>query len=236
MTIRRVFPYPLSKGDQIDPRKMTQMDINAASSADFFNGDTVAPSATVNVGGQSITMSGTTRLKYASRDLPRALAATPSLVTGSTIWRTMTSGENIANTYFSPETVTNLSNASNEKAWWVLGGLPDGQKLATLSVQTKAGSGHVGLPTMPSWSLKYVDASAISATPTTVVTATDTSASTGAFEAQHLITASAIGHTIVNSTRMYFIEITHETGANYQAGGQFFGALVTVTVTDQPEF
>lgn len=92
--------------------------------------------------------------------------------------------------------------------------LPPGDDILTISVMLNGnlGAGHASLPgTMPSVSLVSVD---VAGTQTTIDTVADSSASVGAYDANHLVTLTLGAPETIDGGEAYSIVVTGEAGAN----------------------
>lgn len=113
--------------------------------------------------------------------------------------------------------------------------LPHGATLTSVSASFKGAGAHVGLPAnMPA--LTVISRPFNSTSVTVLGTQTDTSASTATYDAQHLITVSALGHTVNNTTTNYSLQFASESGANALSGADLMGIAVTCTITSQSEW
>lgn len=137
----------------------------------------------------------------------------------------------------------NWSLVSNEYGNWqntASGGtmifrllLPHGQQLNAVTLRWKGAAGHGALPTMPTVTLRRIDANGGD---TTLGSQTDTSGNVGAYEATHDITVSGLTHTIDRTLYRYVLTMVGETGGNFVANAKAVAVKATVTCTSLPEF
>lgn len=106
--------------------------------------------------------------------------------------------------------------------------LPHGVVLTAVSVRVMGATGHAGLPgTMPTIHvIRHVMPAH-----TSLGTASDTSASVGAYEDVHSITVSGLNVTIDRTLYRYSVRLHGETGANFVLGLKAFAAICTYTIT-----
>lgn len=107
--------------------------------------------------------------------------------------------------------------------------LPNGCTVTGFACQIDPANTHAGnLPaTMPTLALKYYDTG--SNLVTTVDTATDTSGSAAAYETIHTIVKTGLSHTVVKSSRRYYLELVSEDSTHAQIGTLLTYASVTFT-------
>lgn len=168
------------------------------------------------------TMSGTNKVKLASRSITRTCELTPTA--DPTEW--------LCNT------ITGTGN------WYALGSagevltqpihVPFGATITGVSVYVQGDSGHVGLPgTPPILNLHETDVT------TGVVTSygsySDTSASVGAYQAVHAITSGTISVATSRAACRYTLALQTEAGANAKTLLQYLGARVSYTIAAYDE-
>jgi hypothetical protein len=111
--------------------------------------------------------------------------------------------------------------------------LPQFATLKEVTIYIIGAGGHAafpgGKPNMPVVNVKKFNIS--TGGTTTLVTATDLSATAGAYEAAHGITATlpGAGESINRITHNYYVQLLTEDGANGLAGTFYIGGLVTYT-------
>lgn len=113
--------------------------------------------------------------------------------------------------------------------------LPHGCALNSARARINPAGGHAafpgGAPTMPSLVVKYREIT--TGSETTLKSQTDTSATAGAYEAAHWITATlAAAHTVDREANVYYLSLFTEAGANAIAGTVYYGATVNYTVAE----
>lgn len=110
--------------------------------------------------------------------------------------------------------------------------LPCGGHITDITAAIKGPGGHGSLPAvMPSLVLTKCDIAAYNSAPTitTVATAADTSATIGAYEAEHTLGATGIGEVCDPLSYRYNLVITGESGANSVDGLSIWRVSVTLT-------
>jgi hypothetical protein len=168
------------------------------------------------------TMTGTNKVKLASRSITRACELTPTA--DPTEW--------ICN---------NISGTGN---WYSLGTAaevltqpvhtPFGATITGVSVYVQGDSGHVGLPgTPPKFYIHETDVT--TGTVTSYGPYADASASTGAFQAVHAIASGTVSIATSRAAKRYALSITAESGANAKTQLVYHGATVTYTTTSYDE-
>lgn len=186
-----------------------------------------------------LTMSGTERVKVASRTVTRMLPLlgfSPANNETQTAWATTLSW-NIGE-------VVNLIE-DRTAAWHVPLDLPDGQVITQILLHVQ-GTGHVasgGLPTnMPRFKIYAVtSAGATEITPTSPggnPGGLDTSSNATNYDAAHTIAwIPNATMTVDRATTTYWLVLQSEGGpSHYVAGTKFHALTVTSTVTDYPEW
>lgn len=121
------------------------------------------------------------------------------------------------------------NNATTYQLYLNLDNLPYLGTITAITAYVDPKNGHGGLPgTMPR--LKLSSRTHGSVGDTDVAQQTDTSANVAAYEALHTITLSGLSATI-DGTKMYYVEVQSEGGANALDFFQLMGLTVTCTVT-----
>lgn len=177
------------------------------------------PATAIEIGGSSVKLVGGVQLLYSSRTIVRQQSM-------------------IANT-----TSANWSRVNTPRGAWhntAEGGTLDilmdrlihGAVLAGATLRWIGAAGHVGLPTLPTWTLRRIDNDGAE---TSIATATDASVSSVAYEVAHNILNTSIGHTVDLVNYRYVMTLTGETISNFVTGGKVLTVYATHTVTAQPE-
>jgi hypothetical protein len=191
---------------------------------DGAGGGAYTPTAVIDIQGTAgikISCTGSAaRLQYSSRSITRHFAFNATTTSGNWglaptphgSWRNTAAGGTL-NIY--------------------LEGLPNGAELSSLVLRWEGAVGHGALPVLPSIALYRINDDG---TETSIASASDTSASTGAYEVAHDITLSAIGHTIDLTLYRYMLIVTGETGGNFVANAKAMKLKGTCTITDQSEW
>ncbi len=173
------------------------------------------------------TMTGTTRVKLASRSITRVQS-------NAAWWIHSTSGWDLSGNINGYMVWINL--VASKLLHFPLD-LPDGSTFNSVSVRYTGATGHGafpgGAPTMPTFVLKKMDLNG--AATTFGATSTDTSASAGAYETAHSITQLAINEVINRATYRYILEFTSEGGGNFIADALLYSITTSCTVTSYPE-
>lgn len=113
--------------------------------------------------------------------------------------------------------------------------LPHGSVLNSVTVWINPPAGHAafpgGAPTMPSIAVKR--RTVATGNQATLQSMTDASATAGAYEATHAITATlASPHTVDREANVYYVSLVTEGGANAILGTVYEGASVNYTVSE----
>ena len=178
-----------------------------------------------------VTLSGTNKLKLASRSITRMLPLVGTAGDAPTTWT-------------QPGTNANISNLLTGGGIFAIPlDLPHGQVLQTIEIDYDGAGGHTALPDqfMPRIQLFRV---AFTGTETAITGGVapndgiDPSLSTAALEVDHAITLGSLAHTIDRATYSYVLYVTGEsgTGTTYKTGGRFRGLRVTCTCTSMSEY
>lgn len=228
MTIARVNPGAWVTNDQLTPAQINGIDVNTTLAPDFVAGGTYTPSATVNVGGSGITLSGTSRLLYASRSLVR-IQAPLSWATDPVRWTTQNlTGSN------SWKNVSAVGGAVATLYWGVRA--PNGQTITQVRMRVRnlSETATVAASKMQV-QLGYYDFT----TDADVLIGSagvDPSTTQAQVIAFHWVSQSGLTHTVDNTSRSYYVVTRSEFGANGVIGDEVHGCEVTCTVTDQNEW
>lgn len=206
---------------------MNNLDIDHANAIDGAAGGTYAPSAAINITGANglgniditgnATWTGTTNLpKLGSRSYTYTQALIAAA--GDSEWIPLAV----------PGYRTN-NNADTYQLYFCPSNLPYLGTITAITAYVDPKNGHAGLPgTMPRIKLSSrthgVDGD------TDIAQQTDTSANLTAYQALHTITLSGLSQT-VDGTKMYYVEVQSEGGANALDFFQLMGLTVTCTVT-----
>jgi hypothetical protein len=113
------------------------------------------------------------------------------------------------------------NNAAN-KSFGIPLDLPHGVRLKTIAVGYMGKNGHSAFPAgmpdpMPYVDVRYVD---IASGPNSILDASDTSATAGAYEAEHEIVVSGMTHIVDRLSHRYHAQFTSEGASHFLAGGQ----------------
>ena len=212
--------------------ELTLLATEVLKAPDATAGGTYAPSAPIIVNGSGALQLGS-RLAYTSRSVARVRSVVNGVFSyDSTRWSLVAGG---SSAYFT-QTVTGAGNIDIE-----IEGLPNGATLDSVGVYLKGAAGHAGTPgTLPRLKVYQRSVSADPAAALTQIgsTATDPYTSSAVYQANHLVTASSLAHTIdVSATgNIYIARIEGEGGANFVAGLIASSLVVTCTVTSQSEW
>jgi hypothetical protein len=204
-------------GERLRSTQMNSARAELLKCIDGVGGGTYTPSATISI--DDLTVGGTDRLKYGSRTVSgypalyaSAVGADWAFNTTDALWHTTaTAGNNI----------------------WFPVKLPRSCTVTTVAALVQGAAGHAGLPAvMPT--VQLFTRSVFSDTATAAGGATDTSASTGAYQAGHAITNSALSVSI--DQHVCFVRVSNESGANALSGFKLLAIALSFTMTDQHEW
>jgi hypothetical protein len=109
--------------------------------------------------------------------------------------------------------------------------LPHGAKLKTIAIGFMGKNGHSAFPAgmpdpMPYVDVRYVDTTSGGAS---ILDASDTSATAGAYEAEHEIVVSGMTHIVDRTARRYHVQVTSEGATHFIAGAQVLYVKATWT-------
>jgi hypothetical protein len=177
-----------------------------------------------------LKLSGTNRLKLASRPITRVQRGGAQYKTNST-----PPGWDISPSFIGDLIYVQLVTAA--ELTYPLD-LPDGSTFNSVTVRFQGAAGHAafpgGAPTFPFFVLKKIDSNGV--VTTFGATTTDASATAGAYETAHNLSQAGIGEVIDNSTYRYTLAFIGETGGNGIAGGLVFAVTTTCQMTSYPEY
>jgi hypothetical protein len=196
------------------------VNFDAASTITQEAGSTMDLDGTITV--DNFTLSGTNKVKLASRSITRACELTPTA--DPTEWL--------------------CDTVSGTGKWFALGNaaeiltqpihIPHGATITGVSVYVQGDSGHVGLPaTPPKFYIHETDVT--DGTVTSYGPYTDASASTGAFQAVHAISSGVISVSVSRAASRFCLALSTESGANAKTLLGYLGARVTYTTTAYDE-
>lgn len=174
---------------------------------------TLAIAATTTA--SDFTMSGTNKVKLASRSITRTQAVMPSPT--SATWTINAQG-------FAVQAANNT-----DKLIWPLR-VPHGATLTNVDVALDAAGGHGGAPTMPSVEVGYISTLGF----VSLASKTDAT-SLVSYQLFHAFGIDPISHTVDRSNRRYVAIITGESGGNYVAGLTIYYVTCTYTITEYDE-
>jgi hypothetical protein len=161
------------------------------------------------------TMSGTNRVKLASRSITRVQSALPDRT--SATWSIDAQG-------------TPFQAANNTNPLIFPLRVPNGATLTSVQVGIIPTGGHGGAPTMPAVQIGY----STSAGFTTLGTTVDPTVF-GSYEVAHEFGPTGLSHVVDRSARRYVAIVVGETGANYVAGLSVMCVKCTYTITEYDE-
>jgi hypothetical protein len=228
MSFSRVKPTGWTANlDTVTAAQLNTLDTNVSNAVDS-RGGVIVPTSLIEIQGSvGLKINGTgaaAKLQYGSRSVPRQQALNATTTSG------------------------NWSRANTPRGAWqntASGGtldvsldcLPHGGTLTGCTVRWIGAAGHAvfpgGAPTMPTWTIRTIDADGAEAT---VASGTDTAATAGAYEAAHSITNTAIVHTVDLENYRYVLTMTGELGGNFIANAKILQVSVACNVTSQPEY
>lgn len=196
---------------------------------DTSGGGTYVPSQVIQIGGAGIVIAGSTqRVGLTARLVSRyqSLAANSS----SANW-----------SLNSTTAVANWENTASGGTLWIeLDNLPDGGTLFSVTLRFDAASGHANDPVtdggtliMPTVEVFAIDQDGGQ---TSLGSLSDTTVERASYEAAHDIVVTAINHTIDLTANRYLVEVTGETGADFQADAQVLSLRTDCIVTEYPEW
>jgi hypothetical protein len=190
---------------------------------DGTGGGTYNPSSVLAIGGsQGLRIEGTggaARLKYNSRNVTRGMPNTARAINA-----TWTLADD-------PHYWTHDDTTAADRLNWHLVGLPHGATLNTVTVRvTGTGTKPTTMPTARVYSVAHIGGT----TSPLAAAVTDPSANDAAWQLDHTITTSSIGHVVDSTLYSYFVYVT---GSNGSSGvTKVTGVEVTCAVTDQSEY
>jgi hypothetical protein len=161
-----------------------------------------------------ITMSGTAKVKLASRSITRVQAIAPYPT--SATWLIDAQG-------------TPYQNVNNSNLLVFALRVPHGATLTSVQASITPGV-HGTLPTMPTLAVGYNSSAGFS----TIFSVSDGSA-LGVYNASHEFGQSGLSHVVDRSARRYVAVMAGETGANYIAGLTVNYIKCTYTITEYDE-
>lgn len=229
-------------GEILPSADMTTVAVQQPNALDATNGGTWTLGANATVNGASEmrlnhlrliaagsstfdhapTLAGTLNLGLTSRNIIRAQPM--SVIDFGSNWAQTTTGI-ITNTPAAGSVGVELTRLAN------------GQTLDNVSVRYKGAAGHAAFPggapaVMPLVTVYKLNQDGTS---TSLGSQSDTSATAGAFEAYHTISAAGLAHVIDLTTYRYEVVIASESGANYIAAATCARINTSCTVTAYAE-
>jgi hypothetical protein len=218
-------------GEVLPSSDMTTIAANMPKAVDGSAGGTYTPGTAITINGSgivtsSLTCSGTTKLKLASRTLTRIQPIFPDLFSGGGV-ATCTRAVNFA--------FRDTKAASPGTIWLMpLTKLINGATLTKIDMSIDPANGRAGnLGTCPKFEIFTQTTAGVTAS---LGTSTDATAGViPAYEAIHNLTKSGLASVIDTTTYAYWLVVTGESGANYTQNLLYLGVLATMTVTEYSE-
>lgn len=181
-----------------------------------INGVTTLDGATT---AADFTMSGTNKVKLASRSIvrvqpfaPYSLTSTWVIVDDGTAYQNVDNGTDLLIIPIRP---------------------PHGTTLTAVTVYIKGAVGHAGAPsTTPQLRLQYVTNAGGSST---VGSASDPYTSSGVYQGVHPLSVSGLGHVVDRVNNRYQLRLSGEASTNYVVGLLYYSATCTYTTTSMDE-
>ena len=240
MSFSRAKPTGWVSKEVITPTQINQIDLNQSRAVDGNAGGDYSPSTPI------VLKTGATRMEVEEDALKYQDDAFP-LLTNRTVYgntvvspHSFDSDAGLISTYdttidfkFTSLILTqNYANATNTPYFYMFfnPAIRYGT-LYTLILTIEGVAGHSALPgTMPQWIL-YKNANTTAYT--SIASATDSSATVGAYEAKHEISNSSFTETIDDSNfATYLIKISGEGGTNAATGTVFYNLTAYYHVTE----
>ncbi|MGK3981295.1 hypothetical protein WMF38_57390 [Sorangium sp. So ce118] len=193
------------------------LSVASTGTISFTSGGTITGTLTLSAAttASDLTMSGTNKVKLASRSITRAQASMPSAT--SATWTIDAQG-------FAVQAANNT-----DKLIWPLR-VPHGATLTAVSVGIDGAGGHGGNPTRPSVEIGWIGTTGFNS----LGSATDAT-SIPSYDSFHSFGVSGLSEVVDRTNRRYVAIITGETGGNYVAGLKVHYVDCTYTITAYDE-
>lgn len=229
MTITRAKPAGWVDDDALTGAQISHIDEQLPKLADFSAGSTHAPAAQVIVNGAGMRVTPLSSGAFTGDSISLTEAESPSIAIpliayGGTYWDAPFDSA-------ASGTIVRQNNVGGgDLIFFALPPLPRGCTILGVTANVKPEASHSGVPaTKPMVQLEWCDYT--TNTINAVAAQVDTSATLGAYDVMHAITASC-SHAY-NASRLYRVRMRGESGANaLTAGGKalaIYGLTVQVT-------
>ena len=223
--------------DTITAAQINDIDVKTSQAVDGTAGGTYTNASALRFDGDfkltnasQIKMSGTANVTLASRSITRHQETTPFGHGPSIDWYAVA----VAPFRWLNQSAGTTPN-TNTNPLVIPIHVPNGVTLNTVGVDVAAGLGHSGLPSVMPTLKVYKIATGDGTTTQLGSTATDSSASTGAFEAAHGIAVSSIATVVDRTTYKYVALLIPESSTNSRTGLAMYGCTVVYTTTSMDE-